>query len=384
MSAIKTNSDSSMDLRQNKGYLIAAGLFIISCAWIMSGPAAPTKIDITEPKVYIDALTSVQVKTFTPLPIDRELTIHGVSAANREVTVRAETEGRITKIFKQQGDTVAAGEVIALIDIRDSAARLEQAKALVVQRQLEYQGSQKLKTKGLLHDADLAGTLTLLKTAEADAIAMQIRVNASKLKAPFNGILDSSSIEQGNYVKIGDDVFTVLDYSPLVIHGDITEKDALTLKRGDIANVKMVTGESLTGQLSYVASKANVATHTFNIEVRITSTNAPMKAGITSNISIPLPMAHGIKTSPTLLLLDDDGVMGMKGISAENTVVFYPVTISKAEVDGIWITGLPSPVTLITSGQGYVIEGESVIAVHHDKQINDAQALSNTDVQENQ
>ena len=373
-----------MDFKPNKGQLIAISLLLISSAWIFSGPAAPIKVDPTQPKIHANELTRVQVKTFTLLPIQRNLNIHGVSTANRAVTVRAEIEGRITKILKQQGDAVVAHDVIALIDIRDWGARLEQSKALVKQRELEYKGAKKLKSKGLLNNADLAAALTQLKIANADAIAMQVRVDASQLKAPFDGILDSSNIEQGDYVKMGGNAFTVLDYSPLVIQGDIAEKDIASLTLGSDANVTMVTGESLSGTLSYIASKANSATHTFNIQVTITTPNAPMMEGITSKISIALPITHGIKTTPTLLLLNNDGVMGMKGIAIDNTVVFYPVTIAKAEVDGIWVTGLPSPVTLITSGQGYVSSGEIVTPVYPENKKNIALKPENNTIQGNQ
>lgn len=353
-----------MTLRINKGHLFALGLLTLSILWILSGPSSPEKIDPTSIPVANKGLTSVKVEQLQPSQVERELIIHGKTAANREVTVRAETEGRITALLKKQGARVKKGDVIAKIDIRDWQARLDQAKALVKQRELEYQGSQRLKGKGLVNDAELAAALTQLKAATADALAMNIRVKASKLRAPFDGVLDLTYIDQGDYVKVGDKAFLLLDYSPLIIEGDVSEKDAPFLKHGAQASAQLITGEQLNGKLTYIASKADSATHTFKVEMSVSAPAHKMTAGITTKIRLPLPRVNAIKVTPALLLLDDDGILGMKGVNNENQVTFYPVTIAKAEVDGIWVSGLPFPITLIIAGQGFVKNGETVIAVH--------------------
>jgi multidrug efflux system membrane fusion protein len=50
----------------------------------------------------------------------------------------------------------------------------------------------------------------------------------------------------------------------------------------------------------------------------------------------------------------------VKTVDDENVVHFYPIEIARAEIDGIWVTGLPDTVRLITVGQGFVNDGETV------------------------
>lgn len=372
-----------MTLRINKGHLIALGLLTLSIFWVLSGPSAPQKIDPAAKPVADKGLTRVQVELLLPSLVERELIIHGITAANREVTVRAETEGRVTALLKQQGSSVKKGDIIATIDIRDWQARLDQARSLVKQRELEYQGSQQLKTKGLVNDAELAAALTQLKAAKAETLAMSIKVKASKIRAPFTGILDLTYIEQGDYVKEGDSAFMLLDYSPLIIEGDVSEKDAPFLNQGARASAQLITGEKLEGKLRYIATKANPATHTFKVEMAVSNSPNRMTAGITSKIRLPLPEVNAIKVTPALLILDDDGILGMKGLNPENQVTFYPVNIAKAEVDGIWVSGLPLPATLIISGQGFVKTGETVVAVYKDQPVepnDEPEALAQTDI----
>lgn len=43
-------------------------------------------------------------------------------------------------------------------------------------------------------------------------------------------------------------------------------------------------------------------------------------------------------------------------------VVFHEIEVVRAEVDGIWVTGLPEEARIITIGQGFVRNGETVEA----------------------
>lgn len=50
----------------------------------------------------------------------------------------------------------------------------------------------------------------------------------------------------------------------------------------------------------------------------------------------------------------------MKTVSAGNIVEFHPVRVVKAQIDGVWVTGPPDAAGLITVGQDFVGEGETV------------------------
>ena len=47
---------------------------------------------------------------------------------------------------------------------------------------------------------------------------------------------------------------------------------------------------------------------------------------------------------------------------AKDIVKFIPIQLVKAEQDGVWLTGLGSEVDIITVGQGFVRDGDSVIS----------------------
>ena len=68
------------------------------------------------------------------------------------------------------------------------------------------------------------------------------------------------------------------------------------------------------------------------------------------------------KISPGILVLDDNGAVGVR-IVKDGIVHFVPVKIVSDGPDGMWVSGLPDHVTVITVGQEFVSDGERVEAV---------------------
>ena len=83
-------------------------------------------------------------------------------------------------------------------------------------------------------------------------------------------------------------------------------------------------------------------------------------AGISAEVIIPTGEATAHFLSPSIVSLDTQGTLGIKTVDAEAKVTFFPIQIVKAQIDGIWVTGLPEAVDVITVGQGFVNAGEIV------------------------
>jgi multidrug efflux system membrane fusion protein len=71
-------------------------------------------------------------------------------------------------------------------------------------------------------------------------------------------------------------------------------------------------------------------------------------------------MVEAHKISPAILALDERGQLGVRIVDQSRRVRFVPVKIIADGPDGVWVTGLPKQVTIITVGQDYVSEGDLV------------------------
>ena len=349
-------------MQLTRGHYIALGSTLLIILWMLTGLLKPTNLNATEAPVQKETseIFSVQVEQYEAKTIIPELIIHGQTAPNRSVEIKAEIAGKVLKINAREGDYVKKDQIIIEIDPRDKKEQLDQAKALLKQRKVEHQANQSLIGQGLQNKTRLAESEALLASANAQVTALTIDLNASKIKAPFSGILENRHVEVGSYLRVADPVISLLDYNPFIVKAYAAEKDLMLIQTGSKAKAKLINGSVLDGTIRFVSSTANDASRTFAVELEIQNLSERQANGVTADISIPLQPTNGIFISPALLTLNEKGLLGAKYVGEDNRVIFSPVQLIKAEATGVWISGLPNPVDLIVVGQSFVSTGEKV------------------------
>jgi multidrug efflux system membrane fusion protein len=290
----------------------------------------------------------------------REIVVSARTEPNRSVELRAETAGRVVELGAERGRVVAAGEVIVALDMRERNARLEEAKANVAHMQLQYDGARKLKTQQFVSETHIAEALARVAAAQAALEAIEIDIAHTKLVAPFDAVLQERSVELGDYVNSGDTVAQLVDTDPLIVVGEISERDVPQVQVGGIGYVQLVNGERLEGRVRYVAPVADASTRTFRVELAVANPDAGLRAGVTAEMRLSTTEITAHVLSPALLTLADDGTVGVKTVGAGDRVEFHPIQIVGSSAAGITVSGLPETVRLITVGQGFVKPGEIV------------------------
>ena len=349
-------------MQLNRGHLIAIGATVVITLWMLTGLFTSGNQEAIKAPVKneTDILFSVQVERYIAEPITPELLIHGQTAPSRQVLISSEVSGKVTAIHKREGDFVKKGQLILDIDPKGKVQQLNQAKALLKQKTLEHKANKSLIGKGLQNETRLAASEADLESAKAQVELLSIELAATKIRAPFSGILEGRQVEVGSYLRGGDPIIQVMDFNPFVIESFAAEKDLYLIQSGQKAFGKTLDGQTLEGSIRYVSSTANKASRTFAVELEIPNPSERQADGVTADISIPLTPTDGIFISPALLSLNENGSLGAKLVNSENNVEFAPVSLVKAEAHGIWVSGLPNPVDLIVVGQSFVSSGEKV------------------------
>jgi len=109
-----------------------------------------------------------------------------------------------------------------------------------------------------------------------------------------------------------------------------------------------------------------IATRTFRIELEVPNPDGKLVSGITAELELPTSTLQAHRISPALLSLDKANRIGLKTVTADSHVKFMPVSIARSSADGLWVSGLPATLDVITIGQGFVRDGDEVIAVPQD------------------
>lgn len=352
-------------LKTYRSWLLSAGIAIFIAVWLISGQLGSDdeKAIATVNESTAPAPTSVRVRAQSAEEIMRTIVVNGKTAPARIVELAAETDGRVEYIGAERGSNVDRNSVIVRLDERDRRARLAQAEATVKQREVEYQGREKLKTESYVSEAQLQEAVAMLEAARTELTRAALDLEYMNVRAPFDGALQSRYVEVGDFVKQGDPIARFVDNRTVIVSANVSEFDARYVEVGQQAQARLATGETVRGHIRYVAPVADEATRTFEVELEVDNDDGRLRAGGTAVLDIPAEQVYAHRVSPSLLTLDDAGNVGLKIVNDDGEVEFIVADIALSSNDGIWVAGLPENATIITVGQGFVSAGSVVHSV---------------------
>jgi multidrug efflux system membrane fusion protein len=343
--------------------LLIIGLLLL---WMLSKPANKP-INEIQAAVEKEKLTTVQTTHFVPQKITKSLSLYARSEANSHAVIRAKVAGEIVEVAVEKGRNVKATENLAKIEQGALPEQLAQAQALLAERLLNYNAVKSLNQKGLQGRARLAEVKSMLLAAKTAVKQLQLQLQYTNITAPFAGILQQQFAEQGDYLQVGDPLFGLENIDPIVIRADVTEHYINQLTLGQSVSAILLSGDKISGKISYIASRADPQSSTFRIETQFANPGLKIVAGISAELSIPLYPVEAIYVSPSALAMDAQGNLGIKAVK-EGVVVFKNINLVDADNNGVWLSGFSEPVDIITLGQGFVKPGDHVQAVAAEKQ----------------
>ena len=321
-----------------------AAIFIgFATIWMVSGlfvkePVPPALI---EKKDAVVRVIDQKAENFS-----KQIVVKGFTKADKKVSVKSETSGKIIDLPIAQGTFVKKGEVICSLFVAERQANFD--KAL-----LDFNSAKKLYEEELYSSKQLQNAKSVYERAK-------LELDYANIKAPFDGVVDKIDLDVGDFLNRGSTCATLLDLDPMMITGDISEYELLDLTKDSGVRVITNDNQEFQGQITFISSSADEMMHTFDIEVSIPNPLGKIKDGQTAKVIVsatPEP-AHIIPLS--ILRLDEEGNLGVRIVNKDSLVEFYTVEIIQDTEKGVWVTGLPFNSRIITVGQDYVNNNEKV------------------------
>ena len=253
----------------------------------------------------LDTLSSVTIVNSKATNKSKILKSSGFTEADKFVQVRAEVSGRLIARPAQQGDYVEEGDLICQLYIAGREAY-------------------------------------------------------PKIVAPFSGYLETLRVEEGDFLNTGAVCAALIDPDPMLIVADIAEKDIAQVQLGSEARAKLISGRYISGEVTFIASSADKNTRTFRVEISVDNEDRTIRDGVSAEIYIKGKEEAAHKISPAILSLNDQGKLGVRTVTADNRVEFKEINILEDTNSGMWVSGLGEEARIITLGQEYVFQGQTV------------------------
>lgn len=305
-------------------------------------------------------LSTVRVTLTTAETRTRSVVLRGQTQTKRSVEVTSEIAGQVVSRPVERGMQVSKGQLLCEIAVDDRAVAVEEARAGFAKAQIEHAGSLELKGRDLLSDVAIAASAARKETARAHLHRQTLNLQKTRITAPFDGVVENLRLNSGDYAMPGASCARLIDLDPMLVVAHVTEEEVENLRIGtDVAGSTRM-GRDVVGQLTFIGKQSDPITRTYPVEITVDNSDYTLRSGLTVNISAGLNEVEAHKIAPSLLTLGDDGSMGIRTLDDANRVVFSAVEIIEDGPQGLWISGLPNTVSLITVGQEYVSVGEQV------------------------
>ena len=321
----------------------------------------------------------VNVGTVSKKDLNSYLVLNGIVEPERKIEIFSRLSAYIKQIVKEEGAYVKENDVLALLDdteikitYRQASIQLEQAKLTYEEAENNFTRSQELVKKDLISEQEYQATEALYKQRKLDYDNrqenfknLQLQLNWTKIRALSEGYITERLIETGDRVNSNQQVYTIEDFSPLLIRVFVPTYDSIKLKTGMQAevNTEILKGSSFDGKVKLINPRIDVETGTVKVTVEIFDESLKLKPGMFVEVRIVIGVKEGVLVIPRKAILFKQNKTYVF-VMNRSQVAQQEVTLGLTEEDQVEITsGLKEGNVIVVVGVESLKDGQRVEVV---------------------
>lgn len=314
----------------------------------------------------ITSALPITVALVTKSELDEELSLVGTIAANNDVNIASETQGRVKAVNAKVGDFVTAGSTIIHLDDELKQANLISAEANFEKSKADFERTQALWKEKAVTDAQMDAAKLGYKSADAQLITARRQLKDSRISTPISGFLTARSVDVGANVQNNMIIGTVVDISTLKVKVNVGESDVFKLKVGEKVQVstEVYQGVKFDAKITNIAAKGDEA-HTYPVEIALSnSKTSPLKAGMFARVIFTSVQHQKSLTIPREAIVGSVKDAKVYVVEGGNTVKLRNV-VAGTESGGLVsiLQGLKEGDSIVINGQNNLKDGAAVAVI---------------------
>ena len=335
------------DKKERRTYillLLAMCLISFGFGYVFFSKINPKEI---RPVPVNDSIT-LNVRPLTPKEISIKNSYVGHTVAVNQVSVVPYISGYLEKVVINEGAVVNKGDLLVIIEPSEYKAKLEAAKAEVLQSSasLEYNKNyydrvQKSGTKAFSEiERDNAKNNFLqseasLKNALANELLAKVNYNYTIIKSPIDGVVGNFNLTEGNFVSPENgELLNIVQLDPIRVVFSLTDKEYLNLfKNTDLpfkdSVIKIITSNGETfehnGVYKYTDNKINKNTNSLAVYVDLKNDKKKLLPNAFVMVDIYKKIKDVISIEKDMVKMKNEG--NFITIARENKISEIPINI---------------------------------------------------------
>ena len=347
--------------------LLAGGAYLMANRGGQRQEAAAPKAALT--------VTTVRAES---ADMPRRLVANGNVAPWQEAIIGSEAGGlRLTDVRANVGDSVKAGDVLAVFsadavqaDMAQATAALMEAEAAAADAANNAARARTLKDSGALSTQQINQFTTGAQTAQARVEAARAAVSTQRLRlrytrvlAPDDGVISTRTATVGAVVPAGAELFRMIRQGRLEWRAEVTATELGSLRPGAAATVAAPGGAAIAGRVRMIAPTVDLQSRTALVYVDLLppeNGQLPLRAGMYARGEFDLGSAPAL-TVPQQAVVVRDGFSYVFRLNPDNRVSQVKVRTGRRLGDRLeLIEGVAPDALLAQDGAGSLNDGDLV------------------------
>ncbi|HEY8468929.1 MAG TPA: efflux RND transporter periplasmic adaptor subunit [Longimicrobiales bacterium] len=243
------------------------------------------------------------------------VTGEGQAAADRQAPMLAQVAGRVLEVRVRENDVVGPGALLVVIDpteyqlaVTQAEARLQSAEATY--RELTLFDDRMIADPAIRAERERsARARSGLAAAEVDLERARIELERTRVKAPFGGRVANVKVVPGQWVRVGDELVTVIDTDPIKIEVQVLEGDVGYLAVGRRARISLTAfpGREFTGRIETVNPLVDRQTRMAKVTVSVDNPRGEILPGMWARVALEARRFPDRLLVPRSAVLERDG-----------------------------------------------------------------------------
>jgi membrane fusion protein (multidrug efflux system) len=283
--------------------------------------------------------------------------------AEHSVTVKPEIDGIVASIDFEQGQDVAAGDVLFTLRNQEQAARLREARANRNLARGRWNRAKQLVSRDASSLAARDVAQAELEIAEARVELARLQLDRTEIRAPFDGVVGRRFVDIGARIDQDTELARVDAIERLELNFGITD-EGLSLARVGMkvqARVRAYPGQQFAGEVFFVSPTLDPRNRRIWVKAWIPNGDHLLRPGLFANVELELRrIENAIVVPESAVAVDRQGPFVWK-VDAEQRATRLPIETGLRERGVVEvIQGLPPGTSIVSAGAHKVSEGSRV------------------------
>ncbi len=285
------------------GAAAAVALLMLACA---KGEGTPGQRGGRDSRSRAFTAFPVEVERVEAKPIVFTVNAVGSVEAFEKVQVTSRVAGVVDRVLFSEGKDAAADQVLVEIEteryklaVEAAQAAFEKAQAAKADAEAGLARREKVvsQTPGLIPAEEVETWRTKVLVAASDVAEAKAALNQAELnlhdayvRAPISGIIQTRTVQTGQYVDVGTVLATLVRRDPLILRFRRPERDAVRVKPGMKALFKVRDDQrEFEAKIVHVAEAAEEATRLVEVTGEVIDRDEKaLRPGSFAEITVPV------------------------------------------------------------------------------------------------